>query len=187
MNHDAIRDAVEHLLLAVGEEPEREGLLGTPGRVARMYEELLEGYALDTSSITSAVFSAEGYDQLVLLRSIEFDSLCEHHLLPFRGKAAVAYLPDKKVIGISKLARIVDLFARRLQVQERMTEQIATFIMEHLQPLGVGVIVEAQHQCMGIRGVRKRHSVMTTSALHGAFRDDAKVRAEFLQLCEGAR
>ena len=182
MKHEAIKVAVATILRQVGEDPEREGLLDTPARVARMYDELLSGYTQDPQAILRAVFATEGYDQMVILREIEFDSLCEHHMVPFRGHASVAYIPDKKVIGISKLARIVDMFSRRLQIQERMTDQIARFIMDNLAPLGVAVVVDAQHECMNIRGVKKRDSVMTTSAMLGKFRDDSDVRSEFLRL-----
>ena len=179
---DTVEKAVKDILKAVGEDPEREGLLGTPGRVSRMYQELLSGYDRDGGDLIRAVFDSEEYDQMVILKDIVFDSLCEHHMLPFRGLAHVGYLPSRKVLGVSKLARVVDMFARRLQIQERMTEQIAGFLMRHLKPQGVAVVVEAQHQCMNIRGVKKRQSVMVTSAMHGVFRDDAAVRTEFLRL-----
>jgi len=184
MGHDerAIQGGVLRILDAIGENPQREGLKDTPARVARMYGELLGGYDQSPDPLVRAVFAADGYDQMVILRDIEFDSLCEHHMVPFRGHAHVGYLPQDKVLGVSKLARVVDMFAHRLQIQERLTEQIAGFLVEHLAPRGVGVVVEAQHQCMNIRGVRKRDSVMVTSSMQGEFRDDHAVRDEFLRL-----
>jgi GTP cyclohydrolase I len=173
---------VRHLLEELGEDPEREGLRETPMRVARMYEELLAGNDDDGEKLKAAVFDADGYDQMVVLTDIEFASLCEHHLLPFVGRAHVAYLPDKRVLGISKLARVVDLFARRLQIQERMTQQIAGFLQEALSPRGVGVVVEGRHACMGVRGVKKPQASMVTSALTGQFRERPEVRGEFLNL-----
>jgi len=178
--------AVRELLLAVGEDPDREGLQDTPRRVARMYRELFQGLATDPSVHLKRVFH-EPCDEVVLLRDIDFYSLCEHHLLPFHGRAHVAYLPDGKVVGLSKLARTVDAFARRPQVQERMTTQIAEALMEHLKPRGVVVIVEAEHLCMKMRGVRKPNGVMVTSAIRGIFRDDAAARAEVMSLINSRR
>ncbi len=171
---------VQELLLAVGEDPEREGLQRTPERVARMYEELLAGYRVDpVAMVNDALFNVD-YDQLVIVRDIEFYSLCEHHMLPFIGRAHVAYVPDGKVIGLSKIPRIVDMFARRLQVQERMTSQVADFFNELLHPKGVAVVVEAFHLCSMMRGVKKHDAKMTTSAVHGYFRTNMATRMEFL-------
>src|ERR1700677_4436139 len=176
-----IERAVREILLAVGENPDREGLAETPGRVARSYAELLSGLFEDPRLHLRTVFK-ERYDEVVLLRDIEFHSLCEHHLLPFTGRAHVAYLPDGKVVGLSKLARLVDGFARRPQVQERLTTQIADAIMEELNPIGAACVVEAVHTCMTIRGVKKPGSVMVTSALRGIFKDSPTSRAEVLSL-----
>ena len=178
---ERIRKAVEEILLAVGEDIHREGLLKTPERVARMYAELLGGMLEDPGIHLQSVFT-EQYDEIVLLRDIPFYSICEHHLLPFIGQAHVAYLPTGKVLGVSKLARIVDNFAHRLQAQERLTGQIADFLMQNLRPLGVAVVMQASHGCMTIRGIRKPGSVMVTSALRGTFKKDARSRAEVLQL-----
>ena len=176
-----IEKAVLEILEAVGENPDREGLKGTPARVARMYEELLEGMRHDPTEHLDSVFH-EKYDEIVLLRDIPFYSVCEHHLMPFIGKAHVAYLPDGKVLGVSKLARIVDAFARRLQVQERLTDQIADFLMQNLNPKGVSVVLEASHSCMTIRGIKKPGAVMVTSSLRGIFKKDSRSRAEVLTL-----
>jgi GTP cyclohydrolase IA len=177
----AIENAVENILIAVGEDTEREGLLRTPHRVAKAYEELLSGYRTDPAKlINNAIFDVE-YDDMVIVRDIEYHSLCEHHMLPFLGKAHVAYIPNKKVIGLSKIPRIVDMFARRLQVQERMTRQIADFINEVLEPKGVAVVMDGVHMCSMIRGVKKHGSGMTTSAMLGQFREDVKTRTEFME------
>ncbi len=178
---ERIRKAVEEILRALGEDPDREGLRRTPERVARMYGELLGGKFDDPNVHLQSVF-AEQYDEIVLLRDVPFFSVCEHHLLPFIGKAHVAYLPTGKVLGVSKLARIVDSFAHRLQAQERLTGQIADFLMENLKPLGVAVVLQASHSCMTIRGVRKPGSMMVTSALRGIFKKDARSRNEVLSL-----
>jgi GTP cyclohydrolase I len=177
-------EAVRALLYHVeGPASDREGLDETPARVVRALEELTAGYAQDPGLILSKVFSeSDGYDQMVVLRDIEFTSLCEHHLLPFSGTAVVAYIPQGKVVGLSKLARVVECFARRLQLQERMTQQIANAIDEHLTPQGVGVIVAAHHQCMGCRGVKQPRAEMVTSALRGALLREDSARAEFLRL-----
>lgn len=178
---DRIRKAVTEILLAIGEDVQREGLVKTPDRVARMYAELLAGMYEDPKAHLAGVFT-EKYDEIVLLRDIPFYSICEHHLLPFIGTAHVAYLPTGKVLGVSKLARIVDSFAHRLQAQERLTGQIADFLMENLKPLGVAVVLHASHGCMTIRGIRKPGSVMVTSALRGIFKRDARSRSEVLSL-----
>ena len=178
---ERIHKAVEEILLAVGEDPTREGLRKTPERVARMYGELLGGKFEDPNLHIQSVFTEE-YDEIVLLRDIPFYSICEHHLLPFIGKAHVAYLPTGKVLGVSKLARIVDNFAHRLQAQERLTGQIADFLMQNLKPMGVAVVLQASHSCMTIRGIRKPGSMMVTSALRGIFKKDARSRNEVLSL-----
>lgn len=180
MDQDAIRVSVEQILRAVGEDPQREGLLRTPDRVARAYGELLAGYRTDpVALVNDALFEVE-YDEMVIVRDIEFYSLCEHHMLPFIGRAHVAYIPSGRVIGLSKIPRVVDMFARRLQVQERMTRQVGDFINELLHPQGVAVVVEALHLCSMIRGVKKHDSRMTTSTMLGAFRTDLAMRMEFL-------
>ena len=176
-----VKEAVNRILCAVGENPDRDGLKRTPERVARMYSELLAGYRKDpTKVINDALFEVK-YDEMVIVRDIEFYSLCEHHLLPFMGRVHVAYLPKGKVIGLSKIPRIVDIFARRLQVQERMTRQIADLIREVIDPMGVAVVVEGLHLCMMMRGVQKHNARMTTSAMHGAFRSNLATRQEFLE------
>lgn len=176
-----IERAVREILLAVGEDPDREGLIQTPNRVARSYAEQMAGLRTDPKMHLRTVFH-EQYDEIVLLRDIQFNSLCEHHLLPFTGKAHVAYLPDGKVVGLSKLARLVDGFARRPQVQERLTSQIADALMEELSPKGAACVIEATHTCMTIRGARKPGSVMVTSALRGMFKKNPATRAEVLSL-----
>ena len=178
----AIEQSVQVILENIGEDPQREGLLRTPGRVAKMYAELTAGYHIDPQAlINDAVFSVD-YDEMVMVKDIDFSSLCEHHMLPFYGKMHVAYLPQKKVIGLSKIPRLVDMFARRLQIQERLTQQVAQTILEVIEPLGVGVICEAKHFCMMMRGVEKQHSGAMTSAMLGAFRDRKETRDEFLAL-----
>jgi GTP cyclohydrolase IA len=175
-----IEDAVHQILVALGEDPEREGLVDTPKRVAKMYAELLAGMRNDPTEHVH-VFH-EQYDEVVLLRDIPFYSVCEHHMMPFIGKAHIAYLPEGRVIGISKLARILDNYARRLQVQERLTGQVADFLMEYLKPKGAAVVIEASHSCTTIRGIRKAGSVMVTSALRGLFKSDPRSRSEILSL-----
>jgi GTP cyclohydrolase I len=181
---ERIRKAVKEILLAVGEDTEREGLKRTPERVARMYTELLGGMHENPKKHLRSVFT-ENYEEVVLLRDIPFYSICEHHLMPFIGSAHVAYLPTGTVLGVSKLARIVDCFARRLQTQERLTYQIADFIMDSLKPQGVTVVLEASHSCMTIRGIKKPGSTMVTSALRGIFKRDPKSRNEILSLIHG--
>ena len=180
VNTDRIEKAVKEILLALGEEADREGLMDTPKRVAKMYAELLGGSHADPTEHLR-VFT-EDYDEIVVLKNIPFYSVCEHHMMPFIGKAHIAYLPDGKVLGLSKLARILDCFARRLQVQERLTVQVADFLMDNLKPRGVAVIIEASHSCMTIRGAKKANSVMATSALRGIFKSDSKSRNEVLSL-----
>jgi GTP cyclohydrolase I len=180
LDHDAIQKAVLQILNAVGEDPQREGLQYTPRRVARMYDELLSGYRADPQKIVNGALFEIKYDEMVVVRDIEFYSLCEHHILPFMGRVHVAYIPDGKVLGLSKIPRIVDMYARRLQVQERLTRQIADFISDLLKPQGVAVVVEALHLCSMMRGVKKQDARMTTSAMHGAFRANLATRQEFL-------
>jgi GTP cyclohydrolase I len=181
VDHRRIEKAVREILLAVGEDPDREGLKKTPSRVARAYAELMAGLSDDPRRHLKTVFT-ERYDEVVLLRDIEFHSLCEHHLLPFTGRAHVAYLPGGKVVGLSKLARLVEGYARRPQVQERLTTQIADALMEELSPAGAACVIEATHTCMTIRGVKKPGSTMVTSALRGVFKDNASSRHEILSL-----
>ncbi len=176
-----IEKAVREILLAIGEDPDREGLLQTPNRVARMYSELFAGLDDDPARHVEKVFS-EDYDEIVLLKDIPFYSMCEHHMLPFMGKAHIGYLPRGKVIGLSKLARIVECFAKRPQVQERLTTQVAEFLMNKVEARGAAVVIEATHTCMTIRGVKKPGSTMVTSAMLGAFRSDARCRAEIMSL-----
>ncbi len=179
MTDRAIESAVRDILAAVGEDPERAGLTGTPARVERMYAELTAGYSMQADGVLNdAVFEVD-YSEMVVVKDIPFHSLCEHHMLPFAGTAAVAYIPDGRVIGLSKIPRVVDMYARRLQIQERLTQEIADFLMLHLAPKGVGVVVEATHLCASMRGVRKPGMVMTTSAVLGLFRSSDKTRAEF--------
>ena len=176
-----IECSVQVILDAIGEDPNREGLLRTPARVARMYEELTAGYHVDPDQlINDAIFDVT-YDQMVVVRDIDYYSLCEHHMLPFLGQAHVAYIPDGRVIGLSKIPRIVEMFARRLQVQERMTQQIAQFLMDTLDPLGVAVVAEGLHMCAAMRGVKKANARMTTSAMLGTFKDNRATREEFFQ------
>ncbi len=181
VDHVRIEKAVREILIAVGEDPNREGLLQTPARVARAYAELMSGLRTDPRRHLHTIFH-ERYDEVVLLRNIEFSSLCEHHLLPFTGRAHVAYLPDGRVVGLSKLARLVEGFARRPQVQERLTTQIADALMEELQPIGAACVIEAVHTCMTIRGAKKHGSTMVTSALRGIFKENAASRSEILSL-----
>ena len=176
----SVANSVLNILHDIGEDPTRDGLRNTPDRVARTYDELLIGYTVDPIALlNNALFDVE-YDQMVMVTDIEFYSMCEHHLLPIIGKAHVAYLPDQKVVGLSKIPRIVEAFARRLQVQERMTHQIAELLNELVHPKGVAVVIEATHMCVTMRGVKKANAEMRTSALMGAFQDDPKTRAEFM-------
>ncbi len=180
INSKAVEEAIAQLLNAIGENPQRAGLERTPQRVARMYTELLAGYQMNPQALVNDALFNVKYDEMVIVRDIEFYSMCEHHLLPFMGRVHVAYIPDGKVLGLSKIPRIVDMFARRLQVQERMTRQIADVIRDLLNPQGVAVVVEALHLCTMMRGVQKHNARMTTSAMHGAFRSNLATRQEFL-------
>ena len=181
----AIEAAIAAILREIGEDPRREGLQRTPARVARMYDELTAGYKVDSQTlINGAVFQVD-YDEMVIVRDIDFYSLCEHHMLPFYGRAHVAYIPNGRVIGLSKIPRIVEMFARRLQVQERLTVEIADFLNTAIQPRGVAVVAEAVHMCSVMRGVRKENASMITSAMRGVFRNSSKTRAEFLELIKG--
>jgi GTP cyclohydrolase IA len=178
-----IAAAVREILLAVGEDPDREGLSDTPDRVARMYEEMFSGLRKDPAEFLRTTF-AEKYDEMVLVKNIGFESMCEHHLLPFFGKVHIAYLPNGRIVGLSKLARIVEVLSHRPQVQERMTQELADLILQELDARGVGVVVEAAHTCMSIRGVRKTESICTTSAMRGSFASNAATRSEFMALIQ---
>jgi GTP cyclohydrolase I len=177
-----MQDIIRQLLAELGEDPSREGLLDTPKRVEKALAFLTSGYAADVdATLNNALFSVD-YNEMVIVRDIDFYSLCEHHLLPFFGKCHVAYIPQGRVLGLSKIPRLVDIFARRLQIQERLTNQIAETVREKVDPLGVAVVMEATHLCMAMRGVEKQNSVATTSAMLGVFREDARTRMEFLEL-----
>jgi len=178
-------DLVRGILIAIGEDPTREGLLDTPKRVSKSWKEIFSGYKLDPVKILATAFKDGSCDEMVILRDIEFSSTCEHHMLPFRGKAHVGYLPNGSVVGLSKLARVVDCFAKRLQIQEKMTTQIAEAINAALKPKGVAVVIEAHHQCMSCRGVNKQGTTMVTSSMSGRFRESAEARGEFLILMRG--
>ncbi len=180
----AVEEAVREILLEIGEDPDRDGLRGTPDRVHRMYAELTAGYHVDPERLVNDAIYDVGYSEMVVVKDIPFYSLCEHHLLPFFGTVAVAYIPRGRVIGLSKIPRIVEMYARRLQVQERLTQQIAEFLNERLGPQGVGVVVEANHLCAIMRGIRKPGTVMTTSAVLGLFRSRDRTRAEFFSHLE---
>ncbi|BDQ01655.1 MAG: GTP cyclohydrolase I FolE [Ignavibacterium sp.] len=182
MNKEKFESLVRNILIEIGEDPNREGLLSTPKRVAEAYEFLTAGYQKDIDEVLNNAIFTEKYDEMVLVKNIDFYSMCEHHMLPFYGKVHVAYIPNGKIVGLSKIPRIVEVFARRLQVQERMTQQIADTLEKYLQPVGVAVVTEAFHMCMMMRGVEKQNSSATTSAMHGVFKDDAKTRNEFINL-----
>jgi GTP cyclohydrolase I len=182
LNKNKTMNLISNLITEIGEDPDREGLLSTPKRVAEAYEFLTKGYNQDIQEVLNDAIFTEKCDEMVLVKNIDFYSLCEHHMLPFYGKVHVAYIPAGKIVGLSKIPRIVDVFARRLQVQERMTQQIADTLDKYLQPIGVAVVSEAYHMCMMMRGVEKQNSSATSSAMHGVFKDDAKTRAEFLNL-----
>ena len=173
---------IKDFLIELGEDPHREGLKKTPARVARMYEFLTKGYHQDIAEVMNGAVFEEKYSEMVIVKDIDFFSLCEHHLIPFFGKCHIAYIPNGSIVGLSKMPRIVEVFARRLQVQERMTQQIADTLYHYLKPMGVAVVLEAQHLCMIMRGVEKLNSIATTSAMLGVFRNDVKTRSEFLTL-----
>lgn len=188
MHHKSqLEELVEGMLKEIGEDPQREGLLKTPHRVAKALEFLTAGYRKEISSVLNGAIFNEKYNEMVIVKDIDFYSMCEHHMLPFFGKAHIAYIPNGKIVGLSKIPRIVDVFARRLQVQERLTRQIADTLYEYLQPDGVGVVIEARHMCMMMRGVEKQNSIATTSAMLGVFRDDMRTRQEFLDLTKSNR
>ncbi len=178
---EVIAAAVRDILIHVGEDPDRDGLLRTPDRVARMYDELLVGYSTDPVALINDALFDVNYDEMVVVKDIEFFSMCEHHMLPFYGRAHVAYCPTDKVIGLSKIPRVVEMFARRLQVQERMTQQIAELLDDVLKPCGVGVVIEGSHMCSMMRGVKKEHARMVTSAMIGSFKDNSATRNEFME------
>jgi len=178
----SLEEAVGTLLTEIGEDPSRDGLVRTPERVRRMYHELTAGYRVDPDALMNGARFSVDYDEMVVVRDIEFFSLCEHHLLPFVGKAHVGYLPRGSVIGLSKIPRIVDMYAQRLQIQERLTVQVADFLMERLEPKGVACVIEATHMCTMMRGVKKQEATMVTSSMTGTFRRDARTRAEFMGL-----
>lgn len=180
MSEKQIQKSLIEQLRYIGEDTEREGLIDTPSRVIRSWKEIYSGYNQDPAKILTVFKETDGYQEMIILKDIEFYSMCEHHMLPFFGKAHVAYLPDNKVIGISKLARLVDIFARRLQIQERLCQQITDALMEHLQPKGAACTIEASHMCMKMRGCNKRKSTMVTTSLKGCFLDDSVARQEYL-------
>lgn len=187
MDLKKVEESVNDILVEIGEDVNREGLLRTPERVAKAYEFLTEGYHRDINDVLNNAIFEEKYDEMVIVKDIDFYSMCEHHMIPFYGKVHVAYIPNGKIVGLSKIPRIVDVFARRLQVQERMTQQIADTIEEFLKPSGVAVVIEAFHMCMMMRGVQKQNSITTTSAMHGDFMDDNSTRTEFLNLTSHRR
>jgi len=180
-----MEDAVKQILEAIGEDPNREGLIDTPARVAKSMKFLTRGYQQNIDDVINNAYFTADCDDMVIVRDIEFFSMCEHHMLPFYGKCHIGYIPNGKVFGVSKLARLVDMFARRLQLQERLTKEIANTILEAVAPEGVGVVMEAQHLCMISRGVQKQNSVMVTSAMLGSFRDEQATRNEFMHLIKG--
>jgi len=182
MNSDSLVEHVRLILAELGEDARREGLVKTPERVARALRFLTKGYEEDPKSVINGALFTEDYSEMIVLKDLDFFSLCEHHILPFFGKAHVAYIPKQRIVGISKLARLVEVYARRLQVQERMTAQIANILMEELDPQGVGVVLQAEHLCMRMRGVEKQNSTVVTSAMLGVFRDHQKTREEFMTL-----
>src|ERR1700730_7733558 len=186
-SRESIADHMREILQSIGEDPNRDGLRRTPERLEKAFRFLTSGYQQDPEKLLNGAMFSVCYDQMVLVKDIEFYSLCEHHLLPFFGKCHVAYIPDKKVVGLSKIPRLVNMFARRLQIQERLTNQIANAIQAKISPLGVGVVVEARHLCMVMRGVEKQNSQTVTSAMLGAFRENVQTREEFLSLIRGSK
>ncbi len=186
MNHEKVQKLIRELLIEVGEDPDREGLLATPDRVARSYEFLLQGYNMDVDEIINQAVFTQSINNMIVVRDIELYSLCEHHMLPFFGKCHVGYIAQGKVLGVSKIARVVDCFARRLQIQERLTEQVARAILDAIDAEGVGVVIEAKHLCMTMRGVEKQDSIMTTSSVLGSFHSSSATRNEFMSLIKGS-
>ncbi len=182
MNLDKLENITVDILKVVGENPERQGLLRTPKRVAKAYDFLTQGYRVKLEEIVNGAIFDEKYDEMVIVKDIDFYSLCEHHILPFYGRVHVAYIPNGKIIGLSKIPRIIEMYSRRLQIQERMTQQIADTLDTILQPRGVAVVAEGYHMCMMMRGVQKQNSITTTSAMHGIFKSDSRTRTEFLNL-----
>jgi GTP cyclohydrolase I len=182
MNSDSLTSHVRGILAEIGEDPQREGLVKTPERVARALRFLTKGYAEDPQSVLNGALFTEDYSEMIVVKDLDFFSMCEHHILPFFGKAHVAYIPKHRIVGISKLARLVEVYARRLQVQERMTAQIASILMETLDPQGVGVVLQAEHLCMRMRGVEKQNSIVVTSTMLGVFRSHQETRQEFMSL-----
>jgi GTP cyclohydrolase I len=178
----SFEDLVREIIVRLGENPQREGLANTPGRVHRAYEHLTKGYCEDPDAMLKKALFTVNYDEMVIVKDVEMFSLCEHHMLPFFGRVHVAYIPNGKVIGLSKIPRLVEIFSRRLQIQERLTTQVAETIQNAIQPQGVGVVIEARHLCMMMRGVEKQHSATVTSSMLGCFRDEQETRAEFLSL-----
>lgn len=187
MDYKNVEKYVKGLIEEIGEDPDREGLKKTPHRVAKAYEFLTQGYNKDVKEVLNGAVFNEKYDEMVIVKDIDFYSMCEHHLLPFYGKVHVAYIPNGKIVGLSKIPRIVDVFAQRFQVQERMTQEIADTIAKYLTPRGVGVVAEAYHMCMMMRGVQKQNSITITSAMHGVFKSDARTRNEFMDLISHRR
>ena len=187
MNDDLLEAAVSQILELVGEDPAREGLVKTPQRVARAFRFMTKGYSEDPKAVINGALFTEDYQEMIVLKDLDFFSLCEHHMLPFFGKAHVAYLPKQRIVGISKLARLVEVYARRLQVQERMTTQIANILMDELDPQGVAVVLQAEHLCMRMRGVEKQNSAVVTSAMLGVFRSHQETRQEFMTLVHNNR
>ena len=187
MNKEEVAKNILNLLVELGEDPERQGLKRTPERVAKAYEFLTQGYHQNVEEILNKAIFEEKYDEMVIVKDIDFYSMCEHHLLPFFGKVHVAYIPNKKIVGLSKIPRIVEVFSRRLQVQERMTQEICDTIEKYLNPRGVAVVCEGYHMCMMMRGVQKQNSITTTSAMHGIFKEDSRTRTEFLNLISQKR
>ena len=185
MDMESLENSVTNILTQIGEDPKREGLIDTPRRVAKAYEFLTSGYGQEAKDVINNAIFTDDTSEMVIVRDIEFYSMCEHHMVPFFGKCHIGYIPNGKVFGVSKLARIVDMFARRLQLQERLTREVAETLWESILPEGVGVVMEAQHLCMLMRGVQKQNSKMVTSCMLGSFRDEPETRAEFLQLMKG--
>jgi len=187
LNKEEIAKSIHNILVEIGEDPARQGLQRTPERVAKAYEYLTQGYNMNIEEVLNNAIFEEKYDEMVIVKDIDFYSMCEHHLLPFFGKVHLAYIPNNKIVGLSKIPRIVDVFARRLQVQERMTREICDTIEQHLSPRGVAVVCEGYHMCMMMRGVQKQNSITTTSAMHGIFKEDSRTRTEFLNLIDQKR